>query len=213
MERYNLPYTTLSGTTPSVPKYEKYDVATYEQPFISSPSRSETVRTLPYMTPRYSNTAPVDTEDTLLLKRVHDSFVHSALRDDAHRVNEPFMATIKQAVNDRVLFEDTYDHLKQVYDQYLQTKNEILQLRHQIASITPEQYGSTLGALMYEYNRKVVNLNEALGDLNSQISIETLQTRCQSGKYCNIDTSPCTIKDGRCDYRYDPTDFDAYFKK
>lgn len=226
MSRYNLPYTSLSSISSSnlstpqlpplsspstpIPIYETYDTASHEQPFISSPSTSEAVRTLPYMTPRYANTAPVDTEESLLLKRIHDSFVHSAIQDDQF---DQFLTTIKQAVRDRVLFPDTYDHLKYVYDQYIEAKNKILQLRSQIVSITPEQYGATLGALMYDYNRKVINLNETLMDLDSQNSIDALRSRCQKGDYCSLDNGPCSIKDGRCDYRYDQAGFDGYFKK
>jgi hypothetical protein len=192
-----------------IPIYDSYDVATHEQPFIISPNKSEHVRTLPYMTPRYSNT-PLDTEESLLIKRIHDSFVDSAIRDKDF---DHFMETIKKAVNDGVLFEDTYDQLKKVYDQYLEVKDKIWQLRNKIISITPEQYGATLGALMYDYNRKVVILNETLHDLDAQTSIESLQRRCQTGNYCNLDTSPCTMKNDRCDYRYDRTSFDAYFKR
>ena|SRR5437868_14937675 len=194
----------------SSPLYETYDLASHQQPFISSPGQSEAVRTLPYMTPRYSNTAPVDTEETLLLKRVHDSFVDSVFRDDQF---DNYMATLRKAVQDGVIFEDNYGALKAEYDRYLISKNKIYNLRAQIINMTPEQYGATLGSLMYEYNRTVVSLNMYLTELDSQTSVTALQQRCRNGNFCSTGSGPCVIKEGRCDYRYNQQEFDDYFKR
>lgn len=199
----------LSNFQSSSPPYEKYDLASHDLPFITSPNKSEHVRTLPYMTPRYSNTAPLDTEESLLVKRIHDNFVNSAFRDE--KVDH-FMDTIKKAVHDRYIFEDHYIHLKQKYDKYLEIRNKIIQLKSQISFITPEQYANILGSLMYDYTRQVVALNSVLNDLDSQVSFDALQNRCRTSNYCSIDDNgPCYIKDGQCDYRYDQTSFDNYF--
>lgn len=176
-----------------------YQVPSYSSPIITSPLYSENVRTLPYMTPRYSKTV---VEESPILREIHNSFLHQLIDSKEEQINN-LLRMIQQGVQDKMLFPYVYDNFREHYNAFIKSINALI--NYDFHGLTPAQYGNGLALLMTEYTLRSRDLGNYIDDM---INIPKFREYCKKSKTC---TSPCSLN-GVCDYPYDDKSLNNYFE-